>query len=72
MSGKGHLSEGHAPHTPSPGKCHPPSRPSLREGRWGLNFVNGSALAILVVRGAAERLFATLCVPGFFCFVLFF
>lgn len=28
-----------------------------REGKWGLNLVNGSALAILVVRGAAERLF---------------
>lgn len=40
-----------------------------REGKWGLNLVNGSALAILVVRGAAERLFATLCVRGLFCFV---
>lgn len=40
-----------------------------REGKWGLNLVNGSALAILVVRGAAERLFATLCVQGLFCFV---
>lgn len=68
MSGRGHLSEGHAP--PPPRKCHPPSRPSPREGKWGLNLANGSALAILVVRGAAVRLFATLCVWVVFIFVV--
>lgn len=41
-----------------------------REGKWGLNLVNGSALAVLVVRGAAERLFATLCVRGLVCFLI--
>lgn len=61
MSGRGHLSECHGPREMSP---------SQREGKWGLNLVNGSALAILVVRGAAER-FATLCVPFVFCFVFF-
>lgn len=59
MRGRGHLSEGHGPREMSPTQQGP-----LRgREKWGLSLVNGSALAILVVRGAAGR-FATLCVWG--------
>lgn len=63
MRGRGHLSEGHGPREMSP------TQQALSEGgkNGGLNLVNSSALAILVVRGAAER-FATLCVWGCFVF----
>lgn len=52
----------------SRGNVTHPAGPLRGREKWGLNLVvNSSVLAILVVRGAAER-FATLCVWGCFVF----
>lgn len=47
-----------------PGNVTHPAGPLRGREKWGLSLVNGSALAILVVRGAAER-FATFVCLGF-------